>query len=489
MALDANIRGSTSGLGAEVNASNQLKVTLETDAATNPGNVGGVRMFSENDVGTYTGSAALASPETSSDFRLRVGMDTLLFNDTFGALAQNSSQWAYSLATLTATQPGAGTVNFGTVQGTAATHGAFMRTWQYFGMVKSAPLVAEFDVGQFNSALIANEVFLMGFGLPTGAGAAPTDGVWLQFSSGGVVGVANYSGATLQTGVMLPIESIVVGELAHWIIVCGEDEVQFWFEQELVGSLAIPSSNGQPFQSTTLPFFMQKLCTGTVANTNTMRVSGVSVSLQDMQTSKAWAHQMAVSGQQGYVAQNGHATQGKTAIWGNNVAPTAIALTNTAAAFVGLAGIAAILPTLTANTDGIIFSYQNPAGTVNIPGRNLIITGVKVQGVTTVALTGGPVIYAYALAFGHTAVSLATAETGSFANNTTHAPRILPIGIEAWVAAAPVATQGNGTAIISFDAPVVVRPGEFVQITGRNMGVVTTAGAITLIGSIHSYWE
>ena len=458
------------------------------DAAAAPAGVGSVRMVSENDAGTYTGTPLLASPETSSDFRLRVGIDTILFNDTFSATTQNTSQWSYTFNTLTAAQPGAGTVNFGVAQGTTNAHGAFMRTFQYFGLIKSAPLAAEFDMGQFTAALVTNEVWLVGFGLPTAATTPPTDGVWIQVTSAGVVGVANYNGSTVQTGVMLPLASFVVGELSHWIILCGEDKVQFWFEQELVGSLTIPAANGQPFQSTSLPFFMMKYNTGNVANTNTMRVSGVSVSLQDLHTSKPWAHQMALSGQSGYIGQDGQ-TQGKTSSWTNNTAPTAVALTNTTAAFTGLGGIAAVLPTLAANSDGIVFSFQNPAGTVNIPGRNLIITGAKMQGVATVIFAGGPVVYAYALAFGHTAVSLATAETGSFATGTTHAPRIVPLGMESFIATAPVGTEGSGTAIVSFQSPIVVRPGEFVQLIARNVGTVTTTGAITLVGVVDSYGE
>ena len=347
MALDTLITGANLDAGGNVKTS----VTLD------PTYMGGVRMFSENDAGTYTGTPSLLSPETSSDYRLRVGMDTLLFNDTFSALTQNTSQWSYTFNTMTAAQPGAGTVNFGVVQGTTNAHGAFMRTFQYFGLVKSAPLAAEFDMGQFTAALVTNEVWLIGFGLPTAATTPPTDGTWIQVTSAGAVGVANYNGSSVQTGVMLPLASLVVGELAHWIIICGEDEVQFWFEQELVGSLVIPAANGQPFQTTSLPFFMMKYNTGNVSNTNTMRVSGVSVSLQDLQTSKPWAHQMALAGQSGYLGQDGQ-TQGKTAIWANNTAPTAVALTNTTAAFVGLGGIAAVLPTLTANSDGIVFSYQ-----------------------------------------------------------------------------------------------------------------------------------
>jgi len=458
------------------------------DAAASPAGVGGVRLFSENDVGTYTGTPDLLSPETSSDYRLRVGMDTLLFNDTFSATTQNTSLWSYTFNTLTAAQPGAGTINFSNVQGTTNAHGAFMRTFQYFGLVKSAPLALEFDLGQFTAALVTNEVFLIGLGLPTAATTPPTDGVWIQFTSAGVVGVANYNGSTVQTGVMLPLASLAVGDLAHWIIICGKEEVQFWYEQEIVGTLAIPSANGQPFQSPTLPAYMMKYNTGNVSSTNTMRVADFGVTLQDLLTTKPWAHQMALAGQSGYIGQDGQ-TQGKTSIWANNTAPTAVALTNTAAAFVGLGGIAAALPTLAANSDGIVFSFQNPVPSVNIPGRNLIITGAKMQGAVSVILAGGPVIYAYAIAFGHTAVSLATAETGSFATGTTHAPRIVPLGIEAFPATAAVGTEGSGTAILTFQSPIVVRPGEFVQLIARNIGTVTTTGAITLIGTVDSYWE
>lgn len=478
MALDTLITGSNLDAGGNV----------KTALTLTPAYMGGARIFSENDAGTYTGTPLLASPETSSDYRLRVGIDTILFNDTFSASAQNTSLWSYTFNTLTAAQPGTGTVNFSAVQGTTNAHGAFMRTFQYFGLVKSAPLALEWDMGQFTAALVTNEVFLVGFGLPTAATTPPTDGVWVQITSAGVVGVMNYNGSTVQTGVMLLNSALTVGELAHWIIICGEDEVQFWFEQELVGSLTIPAANGQPFQSTSLPAFMMKYNTGNVSNTNTMRVSGMAVLLSDLHTTKPWAHQMALAGQSGYIGQDGM-TQGKTSTWTNNTAVTAVALTNTTAAFTGLGGIAAVLPTLTASNDGIIFSFQNPVPSNTIPGRNLIVTGAKLQGVVSVTLTGGPVIYAYAVAFGHTAVSLATTESASFATGTTHAPRIVPIGMEAFAAAAAAGIEGSGTAVVTFQSPIIIRPGEFVQLIARNVGTVTTAGAITIVGMIDAYWE
>ena len=43
------IEGNTSNNVAEVNSFNAIKVATETDVATNPGNVGGIRAFGEND--------------------------------------------------------------------------------------------------------------------------------------------------------------------------------------------------------------------------------------------------------------------------------------------------------------------------------------------------------------------------------------------------------------------------------------------------------
>jgi len=464
-----------------------LKTTTERDVAANPNNVGATKIFSENDPGAITGEAYLKSPETSTDYRLRVGMDTVLFNDTFNAATQNTSLWSYAFATMTASQPGAGTLNFGTVQGTAAAHGAFMRTFQYFPLIGTAPLAVELRLGQFTSALVTNEEFRFGLGLPTVAGTAPTDGCWIKVTSAGIVGEVSYSGSLTSTGSLAALSTMTVGELFNMTIVVGEFEIEFWKDDVLLGELSVPAANGQPFIQASLPVFMQKICTGAVSNTNTMRVSDITVSLMDLATNKPWSNQASGMGMHALFGQNGNA-QGKTTLWTNNTAPTAVALTNTAAAFTGLGGIVAVLPTLTANNDGKLITYQVPASTINISGRNLYITRVTLKGAVSVIFNGGPVIYAYALAVGHTATSLATAETGSFVTATTHAPRIMPLGMESYPVTSPVGTLGTGVDL-NFDVPICVRPGEFIDVVARNVGTVTVTGAITFTISIGGYWE
>jgi hypothetical protein len=476
------IIGYVTGNGLEVNSSNEAKVVTDKTRSS-------VTLFSENDPGTITGVPLLMAPEISADYRLRVGIDTVLFTDTFNATTQNSNLWAYTLATLTCTQPG-GYLQFGTVQGTGAGHGAFIRSFQYFPLVGTAPLSVEFSGSSNTSALVPNEAFYAGLGLPSAAATIPTDGCWFKMTSSGLFGELQYNGGTV-VQVTLMNTQIPLATNAKFAMVVGEDAIRFWVDDVLYGSITIPAGYGQPFMTGSLPVFLQKICTGTVSNTNTIRITDVTVSLMDLATGKPWSHQVAGMGQHALFMQNGTTiptTGAKTTVWANNTAPTAVALTNTAASFTGLGGIAAVLPTLTANNDGKLFTYQVPAGTINLTARNLYITRVTLKGAVSVVLVGGPVIYAYALAVGHTATSLATAETASFATATAHAPRIMALGMESYAATAAVGTLGTGIDL-NFDTPICVRPGEFVDIIARNIGTVTTTGAITIVASVGGYWE
>ena len=75
MAMDTLLRGVSSGTGVEVAGTNQLKVIPETNATANPGNVGGIRHFGENDGGLLTGAVLLRSPEVDVDYRERASQD------------------------------------------------------------------------------------------------------------------------------------------------------------------------------------------------------------------------------------------------------------------------------------------------------------------------------------------------------------------------------------------------------------------------------
>ena len=486
------VEGATSGNVAEVNASNQLKVIPETAASSSPGNVGCIRDFMEVDSGSITGTAVLRSPRVSPNRRLRVGVDTLLFSEIFNATAQNTNNWAYALVTMTATLPGAGALQIGTAQGTAATHGLFMKTFQHFPVLANGPLRLDLTFGLFTATLVANEEFRFGLAAPTVAGTAPVDGIYFVLTTAGMKGAVIFNNVETQTAAFKTLASYTVGTNFKCEILVSERGVEFWQDGILMAVLALPVGNGQPFLNGSLPLFIQKLCTGAVANTNVIRVTDCSVHLTELSSNKSWEAQLATSGQNGNIGQNGHA-QGQTGIYANSIAPTAAALTNTTAAFTGLGGQAAVLPTLAVSSDGILFSYQNPASTINITGRNLLIYGVWIDAHVSVTLTGGPIPYQMTLAYGHTAVSLATLETGSFVTATTHIPRKVALGTMTFpiTAAAPTKHQALVPLINSFRVPLVVRPGEFVAICAKTGvgGIVTSAGAITFMAGFDAVWE
>jgi hypothetical protein len=42
---------------------------------------------------------------------------------------------------------------------------------------------------------------------------------------------------------------------------------------------------------------------------------------------------------------------------------------------------------------------------------------------------------------------------------------------------------------IDLASPIVVQPGEFVQLVAKNLGTVTSGGTITFIVGFGGYWE
>lgn len=483
--------GSSAANTANVDAGFNLKVNLGTDPAL----MGGAVNFSQNDDGTHTGTQYLKSPEVSQDYRLRVGQDTVLFSDTFNATAQNTGLWKHTFTTMTMTQS-AGFLNVNAA-GTSTVSGnyAALQSWRYFPLIGTAPLAAEFTF-QIDRAMVTNETFQCGFGIP-GAGVDAPDGVWFEMTSAGLFGVIRYNSATaVKQDLTTTIASLGTLTNHKFVIVVGEREVEYWLDDVLLGEQVIPGPQGQPFMTTALPLFIMKYNSGLVGSSpNTIiKMGDITCTLMDLNSSKPWSHQMAGNGQMAYQGQNGHTSLISTAVAATAVPAAAAALVQATAAaqFTGLGGIFRVLPTLTAGTEGLLCAYQNPAGTVNITPRTLHITGVKIYSMVEVALTGGPLVNVYQLCYGATAVTLATAaDSTTFATNTVKCYRRIPIGMEVYAAAAPLGNMPNpnGLSLDLSQAPVVVNPGEYVAIGLRNQGTVTTLGNLLITVAFTGYWE
>lgn len=479
------IEGNTSGNVAEVTANNEFKVKLsDTDG-------GAVRMFCENDTGEATGTPYLKSPEVSQDFRLRVGTDTILFSDTFNATTQNTSNWKHAFTTMTMTQS-AGFLNVNAAgTSTASGNYAYLQSWRYFPLIGTAPIAVEFT-GQFTAWPTANEIFQAGVGVVTGA-ADPVDGVWFELTSAGLYGVQRYnSGVATKQQLVADVSTLPLNTNAKYVAVIGERGIEWWIDDVLYGESEIPSSQGQPFITTALPIFIKKYNSALVGSSPNMivKIGDVSVTLMDISSQMPWANQMASCGL-GMQGLNGGTMGSPQVQWANTALPTAAAATNTTAdlgAFLG--GIFQMNAPATSATDVIIASYQNPIGGVNQTPRTMKLRGIKVDCVNSVvAVATTASTFAVAVAWGGTNVSLATAETGSFVTATAKARRIQPIGVISFPVGAAVGAQATGIQF-DFEAPLVINPGEFVQIIAKPLvGTATATEVFQWIISPNLYHE
>jgi hypothetical protein len=478
--MGIRIQGNTSGNFAEVDAANQLKITLGKALDT----AGYTVAMYENDSGSLVGTPYNKSPEISHDYRLRAGIDTILFNDIFNYAAQDTGRYLYRSSTLTAGWAG-GFLSLNSSSITTAGQ-AVVQTYRTFNVDIASLLYVETSI-ELSAVVPSNWQAEVGvFQAGTAAPYAPTDGVFFRINSTGIFGVINYNGTEITTAYTYPASSVNPNRIYKLALEVGDTGTDFYVNDAYIGTLATGTSNPLPTIFGGLPWsarLTQPSAAGAICQ---LKIGALMVSLGDWQTAKPWNLQMTNQG----LAYQGLAgsTMGTNALFTNSLAPTAgAAMTNTTAALgTGLGGQFSSLPTLTANTDGIICSFLNPIGSVSQRPRTLIISGVHVYSIVTTVLVGGPVINVYSIAYGHNALSLATAEA-----STTKAPRRVPVGVDSGlVANAAVGVMGNANGIhLTLANPIVVNPGEYVQLVSKNIGTVTTTGVVTYIVTFDHYFE
>lgn len=467
--------GNSAAGKANVTSNYDLQVALPD--ATTPARVGGIRIFSENDTGTaMSAEATLVSPETDLDYRLRISQDVYLEDETFNYTAQNTGKYQYYNTTMTNAWATSGmTTNSGNI--TTTTTGTMFRSYAFFPLFGTATTSADIEMA-FTAQPTANTVIDFGIGLTaTSNPYAPTDGAYFRLTAAGLQGVVNFNGTETTTSVFS--FSYTNNAKYQFILYIHRREVQFWINNgtstDLHGVILTPSGNGQPMCAASGQIFVRHAITGGAAG------AALSAQLGNWNVRLGGGNIIRTAAESGnacYGAYQGRGggTMGTLASYANSADPTAAAgLSNTAALVTGLGGQFRFNAAATAVTDGIVTSYQVPAGTVSIHGRRLVIRGVKIScanlgaAVATTATT-----LAWSLAFGHTAVSLATAEAA-----TAKAPRRIALGMQTWPVGAGVGQMPqSGDLYMPFNTPVYVNPGEFVATVAKFIVGTATASQV-----------
>ena len=473
---------------AEVDADRQLLVKTSADEQK----AGAVVMFCENDDGSVMGARKLLSPEVSGDFRQRSGVDTLFDSEAFAYASQNTGKHFYRLTTMTM-DLNAGSLRTNALGVNTTSIATAFSTNKYFPIVSAAPTYFE-TVAAISAVVGVNTFIDFGGFIPGAANPyAPTDGVFFRFTSAGLFGVVNNNGS--ETALSLTFTpTINAGH--HYIVSVDQNHVEFWIDDVLYGEIVTPVSLGAPTLSGSVPWAVRHAHVGGAAGQIlNFRVYSYGVSLGDYATNKPWSGQLAGMGQQGAQGQSGQ-TQGSTHLFPANSAAVATTVpTNTTNTAVGLGGRTQVALIASATTDLVLFGFQVPAGTPVIPGKSLYIKRIKITGAVATALvapTAGIPLLSFDLGIGSTAVTLATTESGSFAATTKKA-RLIPLGFMEFssnvqTVTAPVAGSIGDDIDFDFEAPLVVNPGEWVQVVMRcvNCGA---GGLVSLAAAFNSYWE
>lgn len=474
--MAVNIRGGSGTSGVANVTDFNLNVTLPTDADQS----GFARIGSENDPGDITGTPDVKSPETETDYRLRVGIDTLQDSETFCYTAQNTGKHSYAATTMTVSLV-SGFLTTNNTSITTASTGVSFRTWRYFPLFgQQTPIFVSMSA-LFTAAVGTNTTIDFGLFIPGAANPyAPTDGVFFRANSSGVFGVLSYNGVETTTAAFASF-TITPNQVYQFLVTVTDREVKFWVDDVLYATLATQSGNGTPMAAQSAPWAVRHAIGGTPAGTAMQfKIADYSIFLGSMQATRPWGHVMSAMGNTMQV-QQGATTGGQLSVYANGAAPGAVTLTaNTAPATNNMGGLF-LLPSAitTAESDYPLFAYLNPAGTAAIPGKTLVVTGLRIGELfVTTVLVGGPLMFQWAVGFGSTASSLATTETSSFTAGTTKVARRIAVGTQAIPATAAVGTTSLPVSIDFGHSPITVDPGCYFHVILRVIGTNLTSGAI-----------
>jgi hypothetical protein len=474
MALDAKIVVS----GSDVTATAPFPVRLPIDATL----TGAAISMAQIDDGSVSGAPITRTIDVDPDFKLRSANENMQDSETFDYTAQNTNKH-YMLATTMVPAFTTGGLVTNSTNITTNPSSVHFRTYAMFPVLGANTLYAEYE-GSFSALPVSNTVITLSMVIP--AAAAPftiVDGAAFRLTSAGIVGVISYNGAETSTSVI--DFTGIDGSAAYtpnkkyqFIIQITQREASFWIDGIPVGILKTPNGQGQPCMAASLALVVtHAIAGGTAGGALSFTLNSYSVSVGG----GTYGDTLAVVGNRMYGSYAGLSggTMGSLATYPNSANPTAAVPANTSltANLLAMPGgqcwetaTLAVTP-----VDGILMSYQVPMGTVSVQGRRMSVKGLYLSSTVQTLMAGGPLIKQYSLAWGHTAVSLATAEAA-----TAKAPRRIALPpfqqvVTANQAAGTLVSQ-PGTFMDLGDAGIIVNPGEFIALVTKHVGTVMTAG-------------
>jgi hypothetical protein len=456
--------------GVSVGATTPFPVNLPADAD----NAGFITDSNESDDGLIdVGGRAVYMTEATMDYRKRVGCDTLLSTFVFSGTVVDTSNTPSTVNVMTVTQGSpAGFIILNAGNNTASGSHARVTTQQMWQTQPGAGLSVRMNA-QFAFTPVANNVCEWGRFL-SATTAAPTDGQFFRYTAAGLLECVvcfNSSENSLPVAVsgsaerQAAVAARLLNNVTHdYAIDVYSEVVVFWIDNQRVAT--IPTAAGVAYvdSSAGLPVSARCYNSGVTASAQQLRLSGVQVLLQDVNSTRRIDQQQIASGMSTMQWPPNGATVGPLVLHANTAAPTVRTLGNTAtpdATHSTLNGdFLVTMSGLTLATDYILNVFQNPSAGANAGGRILMISGIHFDGELAGAANSTTIQnYELILGVGATQVTLVTVADAAGAVKCS---RRLPLARISTPASAAIGYAFNID--VKFDGHIPVNPGEYIHL-------------------------
>lgn len=472
------IEGTSSNV-ADVTANNNLKVALPTTAAQ----VGSVRLMSENDDGSILGTPQLRSPETTIDYRLRVGVDTLLDSHYFQdqTFPNNKFRLAFQTSAVTST---AGYFVMNSNNTNIANTYVYMDTIHVFqAPAGNAPLYCETS---FRISEIVNAYAEFNFGFSGQRDTFTTftalDGAFFRLNSNGLYGVIKSNGTETLTGVLF---SPSLNTTYQCCVVFGNKEVQF-FVNDIMYCVPLTSGAAMPINIPGVRWFANFRQTGTGAASSRCYISNYNVFQGDVNVTYHPSVLAQIQGGGMYKLSTG--TEQNYSI--STVPSTATFTANTAPNINALFAYWVWPSSLTAGENDYPVIGWSPVDASNLqPHKSFVCTGIDIGDISILgAITGGPLILQWFVSFRCTGSSLATSEASLGWNASARSPRSIPMKTQVIAASAAAGTVIPGFRFDLSSSNLLINPDDYLHVYVRLLGTNITIGTMRQTASVLGYY-
>ena len=369
------LKSGSSGDLADVTEDKALRIIGPNarDADGNPKFDGGyMTQVFEADAGLVTGEPTLRQGDISANYRQRVAVDSLLFNESFPPPGLNTNQWLTQAATMTAVANGWLTLN----NGNSVTNGHYVRVQSYrtFPLLGSAPLQVDMEAVYAAADVQPNCQVEFGIGWSFGNLVA-YDGAFFRYTSGVEFrAILSYNGAEVAS----PALPIPEPNVRHRYSICiNDDNVEYWVDDVLYAAIPIPNGSPIAISAPNAPVFARMFNTAAVGAPVQLKLGRVTVSLGDVLSGRDWGATMAGMGGGLEKGQTGFPSSGGLGNFSNSNPPTSQPLSNTLASYTQLGGAFQFAAIAGSEVDNVLFAWLNPSGSQNANSKTLMVNKLR----------------------------------------------------------------------------------------------------------------